>query len=261
MTLAENNFNMARFIDRFSSYLFFLFLLLQIIFWYNTEHLKPKLDILPKLQSKKSIEGLSFGDKEFYFRNLSIKLQNSGDRFGHYTSLREYDYKLLYNWLKTLSELNYRSKFTPAIATYFYSAVPYNNRILWIIKFLEEYAEKDIDKNWWWMFQAVTLSNMIVKDQDTALRLAYKLSKTKNSDAPYFTKQMPAIIYSRMGDHCQSFLIMKDLRDKYNNLENKPDSTIIDDLQFMNIFVEEQIKNLGKEGFDYNKCKIDGARY
>ena len=75
MTLAENNFNMARFIDRFSSYLFFLFLLLQIIFWYNTEHLKPKLDILPKLQSKKSIEGLSFGDKEFYFRNLSIKLK------------------------------------------------------------------------------------------------------------------------------------------------------------------------------------------
>tara|TARA_Y100000389_G_scaffold181341_1_gene196851 strand:- start:2603 stop:3352 length:750 start_codon:yes stop_codon:yes gene_type:complete len=235
---------------------FSLFLLLQILFWYHTQDIKPKLDILPKLQSKKSIVGLSFGDKEFYFRNLSIKLQNSGDQFGNYTSLKKYDYELLYNWLITLSDLNYKSKFTPAIATFFYSAVPDKSKIYWMVKFLEEYAEKDIDKNWWWMFQAVTLSKMFIKDDKIALKLAYKLSKTQNPDAPYFTRQMPAIIHSRMGDYCQSFLIMKDLRDKYNKIGDDITSSAIDDIHFMNIFVKKQMNKLQEANFDPSKCKI-----
>ncbi|MFT4718535.1 MAG: hypothetical protein ACI9IL_000869 [Rickettsiales bacterium] len=240
--------------DRVNFTFFSFFLLLQIMFWYNTENIKSKVDILPKLQTKKSIEGLSFGDKEFYFRNLSIKLQNSGDQFGNYTSLKKYDYKLLYNWLKTLSELNYQSKFTPSIATYFYSSVPDQSRVAWIVKFLEEYAEEDIDKNWWWMFQAVTLSKMFVKDDKTALRLAYKLSKTKNPNAPYFTKQMPAIIHSKMGNHCQSFLIMRDLRDKYNEYEDATDPSIVSDLFFMNIFVKEQLEKLKESNVKPRNC-------
>jgi hypothetical protein len=238
----------------FSSFL--VFLILQILFWYHTENIKPKLDILPKLQSKKSIEALSFGDKEFYFRNLSIKLQNSGDRFGYYTSLRKYDYELLYNWLITLSDLNYRSQFLPAIATYYYSAVPNHSHIAWIIKFLEEYAQKDIDKNWWWMFQAVTLSKMIIKDDELALRLAYKLSKTNNPDAPYFIKQMPAIIHSRVGNHCQSYLMMKNLVKEYDKYKNKDSSKFIDEILFMNIFIKEQLTKLKEVDFNPEDCKL-----
>ncbi|MDA7705043.1 hypothetical protein N8772_01000 [Rickettsiales bacterium] len=235
---------------------FSLFLLLQIIFWYHTEHLKPKLDILPKLQSEKTIKALSFGDEEFYFRNLSIRLQNSGDRFGHYTSLKKYDYELLYNWLITLSKLNPNSKFPPAIAAYFYSSVPDLNRVAWIVKYLEEYADSDIDQNWWWMFQALTLSKMFVKDDDRALNIAYKLSQNNNPDAPFFTKQMPAIIHSKMGDHCQSYLIMNDLIKQYDKDKYQNNSKVIDEILFMNLFIKDQLQKLNEANFDPRNCKI-----
>ena len=234
---------------------FGLFLLLQIIFWYNTEDLKPKFDIIPQLQSEESIEALSFGDKEFYFRNLSIKLQNSGDRFGQYTSLKKYDYELLYKWLITLSKLNPESKFPPAIATYFYSSVPDISRVAWIVKYLDEYASTDINKNWWWMWQATTLSKMIVKDDKTSLKLAYKLSKNTNPSAPYFTKQIPAILHSKIGDHCQSFLIMQDLLEQYNDKKYQNNPSMIDEILFMNIFIKDQLQKLKEENFNPKDCK------
>lgn len=249
MILIKSNFDMVKYNLTF----FCIFLSLQIIFWYNCQHIRPKLDILPKLQSEKAIEALSFGDKEFYFRNLSIRLQNSGDRFGHFTSFKKYDYEILYKWLTILSNLNYNSKFTPAIATYYYSAVPDSNRVRWIVKFLEEYAEKDINENWWWMFQAITLSNRIIKDNDLALKIAYKLSKANDPNIPYFTKQMPAIIHAKMGHNCQSYLIMSQLKDQYHK---KIADNMIDEVQFMNIFIEENLKKLKEKNFNPAECKI-----
>jgi hypothetical protein len=131
--------------------------------------------------------------------------------------------------------------------------VPDISRVSWVVKYLDEYASTDINKNWWWMWQAITLSKMVIKDDKTSLKLAHKLSKNTNPDAPYFTKQIPAILHSRIGDHCQSFLIMQDLLEQYENKQN--DSAVIDEILFMNIFIKEQLKKLEEANFNPKNCK------
>ena len=94
---------------------------MQFFFWWKTENIQPEIHIVPPLPSKYSVEALSLGDKEFYFRVLALKIQNAGDSFGRFTALKYYDYETLYHWFKIMDGLNHKSKFIPSLASYYYS--------------------------------------------------------------------------------------------------------------------------------------------
>lgn len=234
-------------------YFGFLFcFLIQILFWFKTENIKPSVYVVPPLPNKYSIEALSLGDKEFYFRILASKIQNAGDTFGRFTPLKEYDYEKLYQWWKILDSLNDKSNLIPTLASYYYSQTQNIEDNIYIVKYLDEHSSKDLDKNWWWMYQAIYIANISLKDHQLALKLAYKLSKADVKKAPLWIKEMPAFIHSRYGEDCEAFAIISRLLKENENGIHKIKA---EELSFMNHFIKQRLVNLKKKGFDPLKCR------
>jgi len=236
-------------------WLFALTLLFQILFWQKvTKNISPNFDIVPPAPNKYLTEVLSLGDKEFLFRVLGARLQNSGDVFAGFAALKRYDYPRIYNWMKLLDTLNSESNFIPSLASYYYSQTQNTPDTKYVIDYLDEHASKNIDKKWWWLFQAIYVAKKNLKDEDRALELAYKLSTNNAKDAPFWTKQMPAFIYKDQGEDCLAFRIIEKTFNeaKKNKIEVKPE-----DINFMRFFINQRIENLKKKNFDPNKCQKD----
>lgn len=233
-------------------WLFVVTFLLQIFFWKQTENIKAKFDIIPPAPSKYLVSAASLGDKEFLFRILATRLQNSGDIFAGFISLKNYDYLRIYQWITTLDTLNEKSNFVPSLAAYYYSQTQNVSDIKYIVNYLDEHASKNVDKNWWWFFQAIYLARNKLQDMNRSLELAYKLSSNNDKNAPIWTKQMPAFIHEEMGDGCMAFKVIEQiLKENESGTETlKPE-----DIDFMRFFIKERLKHLQDRKFDPTKCK------
>jgi len=259
MILAKNSFSM--FLDslnfyknasKFFLYNFLILLLMQLFFWWKTESIKPKVNIIPPVPNKHAIEALSLGDKEFYFRVLALKIQNAGDSFGRFTALKYYDYDKLYKWFKILDSLNHKSKFVPSLAAYYYAQTQNKADTIYIVRYLDEYASRDIDENWWWMFQATYLAYKALDDYDLALKLAYKLKENQSETAPLWTKQFPAFLHARLGEDCTAFFIIEQILKDHKLGIRKLSPR---DIEVMKYFVEVRLSKLKKEKFNPAKCR------
>lgn len=228
--------------------LFIILLISQFFFWLRVEKIKPEAGIVPKLPSQKSVAALSFGDSQFYFRVNALRIENAGDSFGRFTALKEYNYDDLYKWFKLLDSLDEKSQYIPVLAANYYSQTPKVEDTRHIVKYLDEYASRDIDKYWWWMFQAIYIADVNLKDSNLALELANKMAQNKNDKAPIWTRQFPAFIKAKMGDDCGAFLIIKKILQEDSKIDAK-------EMGFMNHFIKERLENLKKKNFDPNKCK------
>lgn len=221
---------------------FFLVLLLifQVTSWYFTRKELPVLGILDeKVPSLNEAKAQAFGDEQFYFRYQAMNLQNSGDSFGRFTALKDYDYKVLLKWLKLLDDLDSRSNFLPAIASYYYSNTQRVEDNRYIVDYLEYTYDKRPADKWWWLGMAANIANFKLKDYDLSLRLAFKLSNTPG-EIPRWAQQMPAIIYAQTGQNELALKIIEDLANRYDNYKQS-------DLNFMNYFVKERLGYLKKE--------------
>lgn len=231
---------------------FFLLLFsFQIIFQIKTEYIKPNIYVVPPLPNKYMINALSLGDKEFYFRVLALKIQNAGDTFGRNTPLKNYDYKELYQWFTLLDSLNSEARIIPSLASYYYAQTQNKEDTIYIVNYLNERASKNVDKNWWWLFQAIYIARSVLSDNNLALELAEKLSTNNAKDAPLWTKQMPAFIYSKMGKHCDAFLVITKILQ-----ENESGKRVIkaDEMDFMRHFIKQSIQDMKNDNFDPRKC-------
>lgn len=233
-------------------WLFIAMFLLQILFWKQTEDIKPKFDIVPPAPSKYLVAAASLGDKEFLFRILASRLQNSGDIFAGFVALSKYDYSRIYQWLTVLDTLNSESNFAPSLAAYYYSQTQNRPDTKYIVDYLDEHSSKDVDKNWWWFFQAIFIAKNNLNDMDRALELSYKLSENSAENAPLWTKQMPAFIHEEMGEGCMSFKIIEKILK-----ENEEGSKKIKpkDIDFMRHFIKDRLGKLKDQKFDPTKCK------
>lgn len=233
-------------------WLFFVTFLLQILFWYKTENVKSKFDIVPPPPSKYLTAAASLGDQEFLFRVLGTRLQNSGDVFAGFTALKNYDYNRLYHWFKALDELNSKSNFIPALASYYYAQTQKTEDTRYIINYLDEHSAKDLDKKWWWLFQAVFIAKNNLKDMDKALELAYKMSQNNAKNAPLWTKEMPAFLHAEMGDSCMAFEVIQKLIQ-----ESESGIRVInaEEMNFMRHFIKNRLASLQKQKFDPRRCK------
>ena len=231
---------------------FLLCFILQIGFWFKAEQFKPDVYIVPPLPSQHSVAALSLGDNEFYFRIAALRIENAGDTFGRFSALKNYDYSKLYDWFKLLDGLDNKSKYVPALASNYYSQTQHKEDTRYIVQYLDEYASRDIDQYWWWMFQAVTLAKSSLKDNELALKLAYKLSENKNEKAPIWTKQMPAFIQANLGEDCEAFLfINKILQENEIGVQK----IAPEEMDFMRHFIKQRLDNLKKKNFDVNRCR------
>ncbi len=224
----------------------------QFIFWLQTEKVKPSVYIVPPLPSLASIKAFSFGDEQFYFRILALKIENAGDSFGRFSALKNYDYATLYQWFKILESLDNRSIYIPTLASSYFSQTQKKEDTRYIVQYLDEFASRDVDKYWWWMVQAFYIANSTLKDYPLALKLAYKLSENKNEEAPIWTKQLPAFVHTKLGEDCAAFLFINKILQDDQTGEHK---IKVEDMEFMRHFIKQRLESLKKKNFDPNQCK------
>lgn len=237
-------------IKRISISFFLCFFILQIIFQIKTEYIKPDIHVVPPVPNKDLVNAISLGDKEFYFRVLALKLQNAGDTFGRTTPLKNYDYKELYRWFTFMDSLNSDSRIVPSLASYYYSQTQNKADTIHVIRYLDEHASINVDKHWWWLYQAVHIAKLASND-DLALEMAYKLSENNAVNAPLWTRQLPAFLHAQMGNDCESFFIINQmLKDNESGKKKiKPE-----DMEFMRHFIKTRLSDFRKSGFDPRKC-------
>ena len=231
---------------------FFLCFVLQFIFWLKTEQIKPNIHLIPPVPSFNSVKALSLGDEEFYFRVLGLRIENAGDSFGRFSALKDYDYSKLYQWFKLLDRLNDQSSYIPSLAAIYYSQTQKKEDTKYLVQYLDEFSSRDVDKYWWWMFQASYIASSTLKDYPLSLKLAYKLSKNNNKQAPIWTNQLPAFIESKMGNDCGAFLLISKILQEDETGNKKITAK---EMEFMRYFIKQHLNNLKKNNFNPNKCR------
>ncbi len=232
-------------------YLFLATFIVHIFFSYKTQNIKPEYNLIPELPSKYALKTFAFGDDEFLFRIFSTRIQNAGDVFAGFVSLKYYDYTKLYGWFMTLDELNYHSNLTPSLAAYVYSNTQNEEDLRLITNYLQNHAEKDLDKNWWWLFQAIYLANNVLKDDALALKLAYRLSENNAQNAPLWTKQMPAFIHAKQGNGCMAFKIITNI---ISDVEKNKTKISVEEMNFMRYFINSRLAKLKNQKFNPKNC-------
>ena len=153
--------------------------------------------------------------------------------------------------MTALDTLNNKSNLVPALASYYYAQTQNKPDTIYLVNYLDEHSSKDIDANWWWMWQASYIAKNTLKDNDRALELAYKLSKNKAENAPIWTRELPAFIHEEMGDACLAFGVITKLIKESESGERqiKPE-----EMNFMRYFINERLAKLKKQKFDPRKC-------
>lgn len=193
----------------------------------------PVLTILPEVPSSSTVKIMALGDEQFYFRTLAIQLQNAGDSFGRFTKLQNYDYKLLKKWFLLLDTLDSKSSMIPSLAAYYYSNTQNVSDNRYLIEYLEENFNYDPAKKWWWLSQAALIAQHKLRDNDLAIRLAFKVSSVE-ARLPRWAQQLPAILYAQKGENHLALQIMKDLASKYDDYTDY-------DVNYMNHFIKERL--------------------
>ena len=223
-----------------------LFLCLQILFWLKTEKIKPNLGIVPEVPTLSIVKAFSFGDEEFYFRFKGLRIQNTGDTFGRFSPLKDYDYNKLSKWFYLLDGLDSKSNYIPSLAAYYYSLTQNHDDVIYVINYLNDHADKDPKNKWWWYYQATYLANNVYNNKDLAIKIAEKLKKYSPDSAPIWTKQMLAILLSDKGEKCEAIRIISGILEEYEKPDNQK-SISDNELNFMKFFIQQRLEELKKD--------------
>lgn len=232
--------------------LFVITLSFQVILALDIDHIKPQYDLMKKAPNDKAIDIIALGDKQFMFRMLAFRMQNSGDVFAGFPPLKNYNYKNLYNWMLLLDKYDSKSNVIPHIASYYYSMNQDKKELIYIINYLKNHAMRDFKNKWHWLVQAIMIAKKDYKNNVLALEIANLLADNSTQDMPIWTKQFPAFIYEDMGKNCMAFFVIKNLIDDYEKQETNVDYY---QMQFMRYFISKRLDSLKKEKFNPNKCQ------
>jgi hypothetical protein len=213
-----------------------LFVLLQLTYWVETHNIKPNLGIVPDVPGRAAIHAMTFGDDEFYFRVLAFIIQNAGDTFGRFTSLRYYDFNKLYHWFNLLDELDARSNMIPAMACYYFSQTQNTADVRYIVDYLYTHATRDIAHKWWWLVQSIYLAQHKLNDMDLAMKVATPLV---NPEVPAWAQQMAAVVHEKRGEMEDALQIMMTIKENAKHISDA-------DLKYMTYFIEERLGKLKK---------------
>ena len=212
---------------------------MQLGFWFETRDIKPDLGIVPNVPGKAAVQALTFGDKEFFFRVLAYDLQNAGDTFGRFTSLRLYDFNKLYLWFNLLDGLDAKSNMIPSMATYYFGQTQNTADVKYVVDYLYTHATRDIPNKWWWLVQSIYLATHKLENMDLALKVSKPLVNPK---VPAWAQQLAAVVREKRGEFDDALAIMETIKDHAETISDA-------DLKYMNYFIQDRIKRLD----EYNK--------
>jgi hypothetical protein len=211
-----------------------VFLCLQLGYWAKTADIKPDMGIVPDVPGREALHALTFGDDQFYFRMLAFNLQNAGDTYGRFTSLRYYDFNKLYHWFMLLDELDRKSNMVPAMASYYFSQTQNTADVRYVVDYLYAHASADASQKWWWLLQALYLSMHKLNDMDLALKMAKPL---QTQGVPVWAQQMTAVVYEKRGEMQYALKIMESIKENAKDISDQ-------DLKYMTYFITERLKDL-----------------
>jgi hypothetical protein len=256
MTLKENNSRFVtkiKYIDEKIILILFIFaVIFQILFALKIDYIKPKYDLMKNAPNKKFVDIAALGDRQFIYRLLAFRMQNSGDVFAGFPPLKYYNYKNLYNWMMLLDKYDSKSNVIVHIASNYYAMNQNKKELIYIIDYIRQHANKDYKNKWLWLVQAIMIAKKDYNDNNLALEIANELADNSTDNMPIWTKQFPAFIYEDMGKSCMAFFVIENI---INNYEAK-DKTISDfEMQFMKHFISKRLDKLKKEKFDPKKCR------
>jgi hypothetical protein len=212
-----------------------MLLSLQAAFWWQSFGRLPDLGVVPPLASHQEMELLSFGDRELYFRIMAFRLNNTGDTFGRFTALKEYNLEKLYHWFSRLDTFNHRSNHLPALAAYYFSQTQKTEDIHYMVDYLYEHSKDDPKHYWWWLTQATYIAMHKLKDSDYALKIASRLEGV--TGIPHWAQQMPAFVHEQRGELDGAYAIMRGILEQQETLSQG-------ELNYMRYFMEERLKRV-----------------
>ncbi len=214
----------------------------QTVLWKGSRSIKPNLAIVPDPPTDAAVKALSWGDEEFYFRTSALAIQNAGDTFGRTTSLKDYDYPMLYKWWMILDSLNSKSNFVPPLVSYYFGATQKPERdIPYVVKYLVQHADRDPAHKWWWYGQALIHAKYKLKDLDWALEIANKMAAIpEDVETPLWVRQMSAFILEAKGEYNAACNVIL-------NIINNHDKIKEGEMNFMIHFITSRIKDLVAE--------------
>lgn len=206
----------------------------QLWFWAATRDIRPDIGIVPDVPTRAATSALSLGDEEFYFRWLTLNLQNAGDTYGRFTPLKDYDFDKLHQWFLLLDTLDHRSNMVPSMAAYYFSQTQHIPDVRYVVDYLYTHAMRDVAHKWWWLLQAMYLSQHKLNDMDLTLRMAKPLI---HKDVPVWAQQMVAVVHETRGEMEDALRIMETIRDNATDIP-------LTDLRYMDYFVKERLNKL-----------------
>jgi hypothetical protein len=214
-------------------------------FWFNTKDITPEMDIVAPVPGREAVRAMTFGDDQFYFRILAFGLQNSGDSYGRFTSLRLYDFNRLYHWFNLLDELDPKSNMVPSMATYYFAQTQDASNVGYVFDYLYDHAKRDVGAKWWWLVQSIYLAMHKLNDNDRALKASTLLV---NKDVPVWAQQMAAVVREKRGEMADALRIMETIRDNATEIKDA-------DLKFMTYFIKERLKKVDKKPTSMRELK------
>jgi hypothetical protein len=194
-------------------YFLVIFFLMQAVFWFFSNRIKPTFIITPYPPTKTEIEALSFGDKQFFYRKLAFTLQNAGDKFGHYTNFTQHDYYKLRRWFEALDNIDKKSQYIPYMAAYYYSIVKDTERSKIIAEYITNYAKKDPQQHWRLLTTAAYIYYKEVGKSNKKIEEIGEILLKQN--IPTWAKTLAAFYLEDSGDICNAYkLIIKISQDE-----------------------------------------------
>jgi hypothetical protein len=256
MILEKNNFNAV------NAYLALVLLLLmaQITLWTKTNRVKVELEVVPNAYSETTTKAFLFGDDEYYFRIKALKVQNMGDTFGRFTALYKYDYRKLYDWISMLDRLDGKSNYLASLSAYYFSQTQNKPDVRYVVDFLTQHARRDIENKWWWLYQAATLSQYVLKDRELTLSTLEILKNAPNGVLPLWLRQVVAVYFLNNGQDCESLRVLSGIEQEYKDLDGETDSKTRqrkeEQLDYMRHFIKNVVEKLKENKIDINKCLV-----
>lgn len=194
--------------DKLTIAVLLFFLIGNIFFWQHSKHIQKTWPNVPNAPTKPVAQLTFLGNTELAYRVYATMLQNIGSVDGKDISLKKYDYSKLKKWFFLLHDLNAHSDVVPLLAAYYYGGISDVNKLSEVLDYLEVVGQNPEGEKWRWLGHAVYIARHIMKDNDRALELAYKLSENKSPKLADWAKQMPVYILQDQGDTELAYKIM-----------------------------------------------------
>lgn len=157
-------------------------------------------EVLPPAPTQRTLDALSFGDREFLYRKLVLDLQNFGDTGGRVTPLSEYSMPRVVEWLRALDLLDHRADHHIYLAARYFSQTQDKPQVAHLVRYIQEHVAQDPPRKLQWMVEAVYLAEVRARDPDLTAAVADQLATYDYPGMTVLGYQLPAIVHGGLGN-------------------------------------------------------------